>query len=78
MSEKVLARGFTTAVRFWSPGPSDVCFGSELYDVPDAEADKALAANRAGKEIEIVQPEFTSVCPKTGRRGDPARPGPAA
>lgn len=58
MGERIVVRGFVSAVRFWSHNPPDVIIAERGgYDVPEAEADKALAAKRADKEIEIVQPE---------------------
>lgn len=55
MDERVLTRGLVCAVWFNSAN-TEVHVGS-WFIVSDAEADKALAAKRAGKEIEIVQPE---------------------
>lgn len=54
MSEKVLVSGFVFGVRYTGVGPPDVIVNNRAFDVPAAEADKALAAKRAGKQVEIV------------------------
>ena len=61
MSGKILASGLVAVVRYWSRNNPDIIVNNVTFDVPEVEADKALAAQRAKppRRVEVLEGDGT-------------------